>query len=95
MPSLSKNAIARLLVELGELRADHLDKAIVNLTSKRIHCDEIPSFCCAKEEHVPADLRASLVLATFGLGSLPSILFFFYAFRCVGKRSKKTVEFAS
>src|SRR5271166_4273588 len=65
MTGVAKNTIAKLLVELGEACADYLDKAIVNLNSKRIQCDEIWSFCYAKEKNVPQELRS-----TFGYGDV-------------------------
>lgn len=65
MTGCSKNTIAKLLVELGAACADYLDKALVNLNCKRIQCDEIWSFCYAKEKNVPADLRGK-----FGYGDV-------------------------
>jgi IS1 family transposase len=65
MTGVSKNTIAKLLVELGEACADYLDKALVNLNCKRIRCDEIWSFCYAKDKNVPAELRG-----TFGYGDV-------------------------
>ena len=53
MTGVSKNTIAKLLVELGAACSDYLNKALVNLTCKRIQCDEIWSFCYAKEKNVP------------------------------------------
>ena len=54
MTGASKNTIAKLLVELGAACSDYLDKALVNLNSKRIQCDEIWSFVGAKDKNVPA-----------------------------------------
>jgi IS1 family transposase len=65
MTGVSKNTIAKLLVELGEACADYLDKALVNLNCKRIQCDEIWSFCYAKEKNVPDELRGK-----FGYGDV-------------------------
>lgn len=65
MTGASKNTIAKLLVELGAACADYLDKALVNLNCKRIQCDEIWSFCYAKEKNVPQDLRGK-----FGYGDV-------------------------
>lgn len=65
MTGVSKNTIAKLLVELGSACADYLDKALVNLNSKRIQCDEIWSFCYAKEKNVPQELRGK-----FGYGDV-------------------------
>jgi IS1 family transposase len=65
MTGVSKNTIAKLLVELGAACTDYLDKALVNLNSKRIQCDEIWSFCYAKEKNVPQEMRG-----TFGYGDV-------------------------
>ena len=65
MTGVSKNTIAKLLVELGAACADCLDKALVNLNCKQIQCDEIWSFCYAKEKNVPADKRGQ-----FGYGDV-------------------------
>jgi IS1 family transposase len=65
MTGASKNTIAKLLLELGAACADYLDKALVNLTCKRIQCDEIWSFCYAKEKNVPEEKRGQ-----FGYGDV-------------------------
>jgi IS1 family transposase len=65
MTGVSKNTIAKLLVELGAVCSSYLDKALVNLNCKKIQCDEIWSFCYAKEKNVPEDLRG-----TFGYGDV-------------------------
>jgi IS1 family transposase len=65
MTGVSKNTIAKLLVELGAACSEYLDKAIVNLNSKRIQCDEIWSFCYAKEKNLPEELRGK-----FGYGDV-------------------------
>ena len=65
MTGVSKNTIAKLLVELGAVCSDYLNKALVNLTCKRIQCDEIWSFCYAKEKNVPAEKRGQ-----FGFGDV-------------------------
>ncbi|HWF37792.1 MAG TPA: IS1 family transposase [Candidatus Acidoferrales bacterium] len=65
MTGASKNTIAKLLVELGAACADYLDKALVNLNCKRIQCDEIWSFCYAKEKNLPEEMRG-----VFGYGDV-------------------------
>ncbi len=65
MTGVSKNTIAKLLVELGEACSDYLDKALVNLNCKRIQCDEIWSFIGAKEKNVPIEKRGQ-----FGVGDI-------------------------
>jgi len=65
MTGVSKNTIAKLLVELGAACSEYLDKALVNLNCKRIQCDEIWSFCYAKEKNVPQELRGK-----FGYGDV-------------------------
>jgi len=65
MTGVSKNTIAKLLVELGAVCSEYLNKALVNLNSKRIQCDEIWSFCYAKEKNVPEEKRGQ-----FGFGDV-------------------------
>lgn len=59
MTGASKNTIAKLLIELGSACSEYLDKALVNLQSKRIQCDEIWSFVAAKQRNVTEKLRES------------------------------------
>lgn len=60
MTGVSKNTIAKLLVELGAACSDYMDKTLVNLGCKRVQCDEIWSFVAAKERNVtPAVLERS------------------------------------
>jgi IS1 family transposase len=65
MTGVSKNTIAKLLVDLGTACVEYLDKNLVDLKCKRIQCDEIWSFCYAKEKNVPEDLRGK-----FGYGDV-------------------------
>ena len=57
MTGASKNTIAKLLIDLGEVCMDHLNKSLVNLTCERIECDEIWSFVAAKQANVTPELR--------------------------------------
>ena len=56
---------ARLLPEIGKACAEYQDKALRNLPCKRIQCDEIWSFCYAKDKNVPDELRGK-----FGFGDV-------------------------
>ncbi|TPI72122.1 helix-turn-helix domain-containing protein [Mesorhizobium sp. B2-8-9] len=51
---ISKNTVAKLLSDAGEVCAQYQDEALRNLTSKRVQVDEIWSFTYAKEKNVPA-----------------------------------------
>lgn len=61
----SKNTIAKLLVEVGAACAIYQDRALRNLPCRRVQCDEIWSFCYAKDKNLPADKKN-----TFGYGSV-------------------------
>ncbi len=50
----SKNTVAKLLSDAGEVCAQYQDQALRNLTSKRIQVDEIWSFTYAKQKNVAA-----------------------------------------
>jgi len=65
MTGVAKNTIAKLLVDLGETCMDYQDRILRNLLCKRIQCDEIWSFCYAKEKNVPEEFRGQ-----FGYGDV-------------------------
>ena len=65
MTGVSKNAIQRLMAVLGPASEKFQNKAVRNLPCKRVQCDEIWSFCYAKEKNVPNDLRGK-----FGFGDV-------------------------
>ncbi len=62
---VAKNTVAKLLVEAGYACAEFQDKAFRELTLKRIQCDEIWSFCYAKDKNLPTDKQE-----IFGYGSV-------------------------
>jgi hypothetical protein len=65
MTGFSKTTVTRLLVELGAVCAQYQDQAFRNLRLRRIQCDEIWSFCYAKDRNLPAERRDE-----FGYGSV-------------------------
>lgn len=65
MTGVSKVTILKLLKDVGEACMAFENKALRNLTCKRIQCDEIWSFCYAKEKNVPLDKRGQ-----FGFGDV-------------------------
>jgi IS1 family transposase len=65
MTGVAKNTILKLLADLGTACIEYQEKALRNLTCKRIQCDEIWQFCYAKEKNVPEKLRGK-----FGVGDV-------------------------
>jgi IS1 family transposase len=65
MLGVGKNTVARLLIEVGAACAEFQDKALRNLSCKRIQCDEIWSFVAAKDKNLPPELQGK-----FGVGSV-------------------------
>lgn len=53
MTGVAKNTVVKLLTELGEACQRYQDEHLRNLPCKRVQCDEIWSFCYAKEKNVP------------------------------------------
>ena len=49
---VSTNTVAKLLVDAGKVCAEYHEKAVRNVKSKRVQCDEIWSFCYAKQKNV-------------------------------------------
>jgi IS1 family transposase len=56
---VAKKTVARLGVELGEACERFADRTFRNLPCEQIQCDEIWSFCYAKQKNVPDHLRGS------------------------------------
>jgi IS1 family transposase len=65
MTGISKPTILKLLVDLGTACKKYQDEKLRNLPCKRVQCDEIWSFCFAKDKNVPEKLRGQ-----FGFGSV-------------------------
>jgi len=59
------NTVLKLLPQIGQACMEYQDKALRNLTCKRIQCDECWSFCYAKQKNVPEDKKG-----TFGYGDV-------------------------
>jgi IS1 family transposase len=59
------NTVVTLLKQAGLACLDYQDKNLRNLATKRIECDEIWSFCYAKQKNVPEDKRGQ-----FGYGDV-------------------------
>lgn len=65
MTGVAKNTIVKLLANLGMACAEYQDKVFKDLPCKRVQCDEIWSFCYAKEKNVPEDKKG-----IFGYGDV-------------------------
>ncbi|MBM4275336.1 MAG: DDE-type integrase/transposase/recombinase [Deltaproteobacteria bacterium] len=60
------NTVVKLLVDVGQACSEYQDKALRNLKKcKRLQCDEIWSFCYAKQKNVPEAKKAQ-----FGYGDI-------------------------
>lgn len=57
MADCSLNTVTKLLVDVGTACAEYQDEHFRNLICKRLQCDEIWSFCHAKQKNVPADKK--------------------------------------
>ena len=65
MCDVAFNTVLKLLPEIGKACAEYQDKVFRNLPCKRIQCDEIWSFCYAKEKNVPDEMKGK-----FGFGDV-------------------------
>jgi len=63
--SISKPTILKLLADLGTSCAKYQDEKLRCLPCKRVQCDEIWSFCFAKDKNLPKELKGK-----FGFGSV-------------------------
>ena len=57
MTGAAKNTVVKLLVDVGEACAEYQDRALRNLSCKRVQVDEIWSFCYAKQRNLPPEKR--------------------------------------
>ncbi len=55
--AIVRMTIVKLLADAGEAFTAYQDKVFRNLSCKRIQCDEVWSFCYAKEKNVPANKK--------------------------------------
>lgn len=60
MTGAAKGTVLRLLEEVGQACAAYQDRTLRNLPCRHIQCDEIWSFCRAKEKKVPEEMRGVL-----------------------------------
>src|SRR5229473_1080110 len=65
MTGVAFNTVLKLLPEIGQACEEYQRRVFRNLPCKRIQCDEIWSFCYAKDKNVPADKRGQ-----FGFGDV-------------------------
>src|SRR6266498_5794726 len=57
MTGVSRNTIDKLLCDLGRACSEYQDKVFHNLKSKRVQCDEVWSFCHAKEKNCTPEMK--------------------------------------
>ncbi len=65
MTGVAKDTVLKLLVSIGRACEEYQMRTLHNLPCKRIQCDEIWSFCYAKQKNVPADKQGQ-----FGYGDV-------------------------
>ena len=68
---VSINTVAKLLVETGEACASYHDETVRDVPASKVQCDEIWSFCYAKEDEVAKAHGTGMV--TFGRGPRLSV----------------------
>lgn len=60
MTGAAKGTVLKLLVDLGKACAKYQDEKLRGLNCKQIQCDEIWSFCYAKEKNVPEEMKGKM-----------------------------------
>jgi IS1 family transposase len=61
MCDVAFNTVLKLVPEIGEACEEYQRRVFRNLSCKRIQCDEIWSFCYAKDKNLPADKQGGSV----------------------------------
>src|SRR5688500_7482231 len=57
MIGVAKNTVVKLLTDMGTVCSIHMDRAMRDLTCKRVQCDEIWAFVYSKQKNVPPEKR--------------------------------------
>jgi len=57
MTGVAKRTVLKLLADLGDACDDYQDKTLRGLRCERVQCDEIWSFCYAKDKNVPERMK--------------------------------------
>lgn len=57
MTGVAKNTVLKLLADLGSACKKYQDQTLRHLPCKGIQCDEIWSFCYAKDKNLPEELQ--------------------------------------
>lgn len=65
MTGVAKNTVLKLLRDVATVCAAYHDDKVRNLSTKRVECDEVWSFCYAKQKNIPKDKRGQ-----FGYGDV-------------------------
>lgn len=65
MTGAAKGTVIKLLADVGAACKAYHGKHVRNVPSRRVQCDEIWSFCYAKQKNVPEDFKG-----TFGFGDV-------------------------
>ena len=65
MTDTAKGTVLKLLADIGKACKEYQDKVLRDLPCKRIQCDEIWSFCYAKDKNVPENKKGK-----FGFGDI-------------------------
>src|SRR5260370_23558195 len=65
MTGIAKNTVAKLLADIGIACEKYQQETLRNLPCKHVQCDEIWSFCYAKQKNVPTDKQGQ-----FGYGDV-------------------------
>ena len=55
----AKNTVTKLLIDIGQACAEYQDQALRDLNLSTIQCDEIWSFCYAKQKNVPEEFKGT------------------------------------
>src|SRR5437899_1078226 len=65
MTGVAKNTVVKLLAQIGGACSKYQNQVLRNLPCKRLQCDEIWSFCYAKQKNVPLSKKGK-----FGFGDV-------------------------
>ena len=59
MTGACKDAVTKLICDLGKACAEYHDRAVRQLPTRRVQCDEVWAFCYAKAKNVPDEKKGT------------------------------------
>jgi IS1 family transposase len=93
LTGVAKNTVSKLLVDLGEACSLFHDAHVRNVSSRRIQCDEIWSFCCGKDKNITKEQKAMGAGSVWTWTAIDADSKLIVSYACGGRDASSALEF--